>query len=641
MTDTEVDKGYPRSNSPGGAKPAQAAMSRGRYGIGLVLLVAFALGTCIVGLGRGPVMDDHECIVAQSARQCVESGNWLIPYLGEIPRIRKTPLGIWSVGLSSYVFDEPGSRPVSAYSARMPSAIAGVLNALLVCWLGTMLYGRRAGLIAGFIAAGCVGTLLYARNAQVDMILTMFTTLSFALFWRGAMSDRPSRWAMVGFYVAFAAAMMAKFPLPGATVGVGLAVFWLVTVPILLAHAPVEASPVPRTWGQRFFVGVIDQIYRIGKLWFIPGVFLFAVLSGAWLVYAITHVDNAVKLWRMEYLDRFSGDLSAQKEPLLYYIPVLLALMTPYLLSLPEAIGAVFMGRYRECRNQLAYAFTWAIVGTVFISLGSYKRPHYLLSMLPAYCLLLAPVIDRLFFGVLSAHLRTIRRACLVIPVLLVVAAIIGGIVVRREMADLLRAYMIVVVVLVVICSAASLIFAAGRRGLSFAALNVAVLASVMLGWPAVGQATKTHTEIQALADALQQHGVTRDDAIYWVSGRPDTCITFYSGYRIRRLINELEMTDLRSDRRTVGEELYRIIADRIRQRLAEPTPAYLMMASWQYEMMRRETDIRASVLFEVSGFHEQPGDDLIVITQPMVKPATTRAAATATATATTTANGM
>ena len=60
--------------------------------LGVLGLAAFALATCLVGLKGGPALGDHECINALAARQTLEAGDWLIPHLEEIPRIRKPPL---------------------------------------------------------------------------------------------------------------------------------------------------------------------------------------------------------------------------------------------------------------------------------------------------------------------------------------------------------------------------------------------------------------------------------------------------------------------------------------------------------------------------------------------------------------------
>ncbi|MCL2329775.1 MAG: glycosyltransferase family 39 protein, partial [Phycisphaerae bacterium] len=395
-----------------------------------MLLIAFALATSFSGLGSGPPLGDHECIVAQAARQIRQTDEWLIPYVGEIPRVRKAPFGYWAVALSSQLFDgdvnknvdwavdknagavgnvggsvagnvsENVSRdvgdkvsktnlnlPVNELSARLPSAAASFLTAMVVYWLGRMMFGRRAGLIAGFVWAASTGAILMSRNAQVDMILALFTTLSFAMFWAGAVRLPRNRWAMIGFYVAFAAAMMSKAPLPLATVGMPLAIFWLLVMPLFSATDELAGGAVVATTSRVSFI--LQRCWRIGwqqfrrvfsTLWFFPGVVLWLVLFGAWPWYISRHVPDAVALWKAEYIDMSTGEGDEKTQPFFFYFPVIFALAGPYLLSIPEAVAAAFMARYRQQRLGLLFAFTWAVWGLLFLSVVSTKRWHYLIS---------------------------------------------------------------------------------------------------------------------------------------------------------------------------------------------------------------------------------------------------------------------
>jgi len=261
----------PLTASSGGYRPAA---------VGLVILAVIG---CRGVLGPGPTLSEHESSNALGARQTLETGEWLIPQVSDVTRVRKTPLGIWLIAASAWLVDGSAGEPVTEFSARLPSALAGVLNVLIVWWLGTMLYGRRTGLVAGYVAAGCVATLYFARNAQVDMTLTALTGLCYACFWRGAMHERPSKAFMGLFYVALAAAMMAKAPLPLVTVGLGLAVYWFATVPLLVAaDKPGSEGLIWRAMDE-----VWPQVKQLGRLWLIPGLVLFVVLAGAWPFYII------------------------------------------------------------------------------------------------------------------------------------------------------------------------------------------------------------------------------------------------------------------------------------------------------------------------------------------------------------------
>ena len=157
----------PATSSPPAGSSLARAMSADHRTLGFIALIVLASLTCLTGLGEGPPLEDHESINALGARSALESGRWLI-------------------AVASYLTGSPdGSPPVTDFSSRLPSAIAGFATVLVVFWLGSMLYGYRAGLTAGVICAGCAASMFFSRNAHVDMILTPFTTLPLACFWRG------------------------------------------------------------------------------------------------------------------------------------------------------------------------------------------------------------------------------------------------------------------------------------------------------------------------------------------------------------------------------------------------------------------------------------------------------------------------
>jgi 4-amino-4-deoxy-L-arabinose transferase-like glycosyltransferase len=615
--------------------------------LGFVALVAFALFSCMTGLNGGLAMGDHECINALTARQALQTGEWLIPRLGETPRIRKPPLGIWLIMASSRLFDNAtASLPVTEFTARLPSALAGFGAAMVLFWLGRMMYGYTGGLVAGFIWASSAAAIFYSRNAQVDMVLTFFTVLSFACFWRGAVQTPRSRLFVAAFLVAFALAMMAKAPLPLAIVGASLFLYWFLALPLLdsleglppsLGHPLHEATgetPVRRGFWEAFRGRLAATFSGGAVLWLTAGGVFFIVLAFAWPVYVSLHVGNALDLWRIEYVDRFAGEMKPKKQPFWYYIPIAFALTAPYMLSLVEAVASPFLRVYRSHRRATAFALTWAVCGTVFLSYPSFKRPHYLLSVAPAYCLLLAPVIERLFFGPFSATSRAGRfvagRAHLLLPLCLGVGFIIGGFVVHQRYPTMVRTYAMVVPIALVIWTLAAWSFTSGRRLVSFALLNLGMLAVLSLGWPALGRHLDVSSGAERLAAAMRDHGLTAKDEIYMVTGRPNSSIEFYHGFHIRRLIDEIEMADLRGDRTSAPLELYAEFAERIEQQLRKNHPVYLIIEPEHFEMLRRMGKVGCSVLFQPGGDPTQSSEgNLMVITQearPTSNPSTTAA---------------
>src|SRR5262245_40079395 len=94
-------------------------------------LAAVALAACVYfhAIGSQAGMNEHECYVAQTAREMLTTGDWIVPHFSTVPRVRKTPLAYWTVAALSCV----SGRPVDEFAARLPSALAAI-GIVLCAW---------------------------------------------------------------------------------------------------------------------------------------------------------------------------------------------------------------------------------------------------------------------------------------------------------------------------------------------------------------------------------------------------------------------------------------------------------------------------------------------------------------------------
>ena len=113
----------------------------------LVLLAGIILN--IPFLGLRDIWSSGEARVAQVARQMRSpGGNWIIPELGDEPRLKKPPLAYWLTVIASLPFDD-----VDEFNSRLPNALSGIGVMLLIYLIGCGLFDRRAGLVSA-IACG-------------------------------------------------------------------------------------------------------------------------------------------------------------------------------------------------------------------------------------------------------------------------------------------------------------------------------------------------------------------------------------------------------------------------------------------------------------------------------------------------------
>ena len=574
-------------------------------------LFVFATFLSLWGLAAGPGLGDHEAIVAQAARETRQNGNWLIPTLCGEPRVRKAPLAIWAASISS-AFSDPSNvdPPVSPLAARLPSALASILTTILVYAMGRSMFGHRSGLIGATVMACCAGTLFFSHNAQVEMLLTFLVTASFAFFWFGTEGGNYRAVYLALFYAAFALAMLAKAPLPAVTIGLPLAVWWFVILPLTKPQTQGADGPEKATFTAR----VMAQVRALPKLWLIPGVVLFLLIFLPWPLYVLFKVDGVLDLWNMEYLGRYSGDLSLKTRPFWYYLPILLALMLPFSLSLPEAVASPFLSAYRQHRQGLLFALTWAFWQVLFLSTAAFKRPHYVAACIPALALLLGPTLERLFLSARTFSRPLMRAAIGAILLTLVVGLGVGGYFVAQQSPELLGAAGVAGPILVIGIVVSCIAFATRQRVLSFVSLVVTVGLVFASSWVMLGQSRALQAKAFTMVEEIKAAGISTQDPITWVVGRPDTRLIYYLERPIKPLFTPLEVATRRDARSVVPQTLLLEGADRIRDRLASDQKEYFIIHGKYWERLLETIEVPPRKIARVPG-KSGTGKDWILFT--------------------------
>ncbi len=103
------------------------------------------LGVFIVGLDLNGyrTLTKHEGFVAVVSREMLQTGDWVVPRFGGLPRLKKPPLAYWCAASVSWILGEH-----APWTARLPFAISGLaLAALVGVWAGRW-HGRWCGLSA-------------------------------------------------------------------------------------------------------------------------------------------------------------------------------------------------------------------------------------------------------------------------------------------------------------------------------------------------------------------------------------------------------------------------------------------------------------------------------------------------------------
>lgn len=385
-----------------GSIAAQKDLSphRRRRGRNVLVFAAIACACAFLflfALGQPPLTSPNEGLYAEVAREMLARGDWLIPRANGVVYFEKPPLAYWLTALSFRVFG------VSAFAARLPSALSGLATALLLFAGGRRLLGTRAGLVAAATFATSVGFLLLARQVMFDSLLTLWTTVAVTGFWFGTEPDGRPRsrrgWLLAG-YAAVGLAVLTKGLLG------------------LVLPALVVAAHAAMTRDSR----------RVRAAWSGAGLLLFLAIAVPWHVAAsLRHPRFAWFYFVNEHWLRFLGRRTPpdfHKDPIYAPAAAALLLVFPWTGLLPAALREAARRRADGSRSSLGvFLASWVAAPVLFFTASRTRTYYYLLPVVPALSLSFA-----LLWTALRGRGRALLRSGWVaVPWAIVAAAAIGA----------------------------------------------------------------------------------------------------------------------------------------------------------------------------------------------------------------------
>jgi 4-amino-4-deoxy-L-arabinose transferase-like glycosyltransferase len=352
-----------------------------------LLLTAICLLTFFAGLGRSAIGDSDEAFYAESAREMIESGDWVTPHYNYEYRFQKPVLYYWLVATTYF------AAGTNEAAARFPSALAGLALTLLTYFGGRRWFSERIGLLAGVIVGTSFGYFYIARASLPDLPLAFFIALAtFTLIEgalgppdssdaaRGATSASRRRWLLASG-AAMALAFLTKGP-------VGIALPLIVVLPLALLEGK-NWRPSREGW---FGVRWTDML--------LAGV-VFLVIALPWF-FAMVGTHGTAYLNRFfigENLERFATERYNERRSFGFYIPIVLGGLgtwAPFVfLWIP--FGLKWLRRERKLSQVEWRVVLWAMVPFLFYTLSIGKQPRYILPILPPLALLVGrTILDRI-----------------------------------------------------------------------------------------------------------------------------------------------------------------------------------------------------------------------------------------------------
>ena len=317
------------------------------------LLLTLTAALLLFRLGAVPLVGPDEPRYARVAVEMHRSGDRVTPTLQGAPWLEKPVLYYWLAGMAFSVLGETET------AARLPSVAAALLLVAATAVIGGRLYGRAAGLHAGFILATSLMVFAYGRAATMDMLVAAGISTAIGLFALDLLGILRAPATIPTAYVFMALATLAKGPLG-------------VLLPGLVVAGYILAT---REW--RLLWRAVSP----------AGIALFLLVAGPWYFSIYRAQGQAfVDVFVLNHnVERFTSTIHNHPGSPLYYLPVLVAGLFPWSgLLLPGLAGT----SPRKSRLDL-FALFWLLLPLAFFSMAGSKLPGYILPCLPPAALLM------------------------------------------------------------------------------------------------------------------------------------------------------------------------------------------------------------------------------------------------------------
>ncbi len=318
----------------------------------VLLLFLFCL-PLLVGLNASSLWDSNEAFYAQTPREMLQRGDWLIPYFNGRPRLNKPPLAYWVVGAFYRVFG------VSVFWERFPMALLSIGTLLTTFALGRFLFNETAALLGAGVLATSFRFLILSRRLMIDILLLLCLTAALAFFLIWLKSGR--RWAFLGTALALGLGFLTKGPVIG------------VAVLSILAIVLVQ--------------GKFKQLR--GAPW-TAAVMLIVLLVPAWFLLVAAEVgwDPVGAFFLRENLGRFSHLDFGPQRGVFYYLGVISVDFFPWSLLALASLFTWLRHRRKGWRGQPETGLlVWVGVWLAVFSLSHNKQEYYILPIYPALAL--------------------------------------------------------------------------------------------------------------------------------------------------------------------------------------------------------------------------------------------------------------
>lgn len=395
-------------------------------------------------------LDSHECFVSVTAREMLESGNWILPTLNGQPRINKTPLNYWLVACLAKI-----TGRVNEFAARLPSAVFAFLSAAAVLYFLNRWLSFRIAVISAGVWVTSLSYFRGSHSARPDMALAFFIIICLMSFYSAVTSQTRKQQVvyMLIFWISFGLGNLAKGPAP-------LAYVFIPMLSYIVIH---------RQWKV------------LAKLLPVIGPIIVMVIMLPWPL-AIAHkVGWNLIVWKREFFDRLFGEYAQGNYPIYYYFGMMFKYVTPWVAFLPMALIAPFYKIWGEKRPVMQFLWLWFVIDMVFLTIDAGKRQHYLLPLMPAMAILIGILLEDMIFTRKAYTQRFAKNVLRCHIIAIILGAVGGSIYIAIARPQLLVATVAFSIIAIVVILTVAVLFSKRKSGAASGAIFAGIIVGIMV----------------------------------------------------------------------------------------------------------------------------------------------------------------
>lgn len=347
----------------------------------LAILIILAGILFLFNLGATSLWDPDEPRQAIMAREMMDRGDYIRPYLNGVPYLEKPPMYSWMIIGAAKI-----TGKLDEFASRIPSALAALGLVIITFFLGRRFGNDWSGFLSGLVLATNYQFLSNARESVMDMAFAFF--IGFTIFLAFISLERDKRLYFILSFIPGACAILTKGP-AGLVIPAGVLFIFLIFKKKLKRYIiPLAAGCILAT--------------ALASVWFLAA-------GESYIREFILHQN----------FTRYTNAFDHIESPWYYFHKLFFNFM-PWSIFLPFALVSAWKKKY-------LLPLVWFIVIFLFFEFSQSKRAIYLLSAYPALALLVGLYLKDTWEilvekGWTNILLKILAALLVVIPVAAVIA---------------------------------------------------------------------------------------------------------------------------------------------------------------------------------------------------------------------------